>query len=101
MAERRSLFEDLPVELIYLILEYLAPHDLFFTFKNLNRRFTSILNQQPPSLNIVKRFHHLKIEMIVYQNSLQNGIFDHCFVDQIQSIIGINEIDLIFGCKLV
>jgi hypothetical protein len=47
MAERRSLFEDLPVELFYLIFEYLAPHDLFFTFKNLNRRFTSILNQQP------------------------------------------------------
>jgi hypothetical protein len=46
MNEQRSLLEHLSVELLYLIFEYLAPHELLLTFQNLNQRFTAILAQQ-------------------------------------------------------
>ncbi len=47
MNAQRSQFEHLPVEILRLIFEYLAPHDLLYAFKNLNRRLTCILAQQP------------------------------------------------------
>jgi hypothetical protein len=47
MNAQRSQLEHLPIELIRFIFEHLAPHDLLFAFKNLNRRLTAILAQQP------------------------------------------------------
>jgi hypothetical protein len=47
MSEQRSQLEHLCVELLRLVFEYLAPHDLLLAFKNLNQRFTAILAQQP------------------------------------------------------
>ncbi|CAF0818760.1 unnamed protein product [Adineta steineri] len=50
MNQHRTHFENLPNELFGIIFEYLAPHDLLHGFKKLNRRFQSILIQQPLSL---------------------------------------------------
>jgi hypothetical protein len=50
MNQRPTHFEDLPAELFGVIFEYLLPHDLLHAFKKLNRRFKSILKQQPLSL---------------------------------------------------
>ena len=47
MNEERTQLEGLSVELFRLIFEYLAPHELFQAFSNLNNRFTAILAQQP------------------------------------------------------
>jgi hypothetical protein len=47
MSEQRSRLEDLCVELFHLIFAYLAPHELFRAFNNLNKRLTAILAQQP------------------------------------------------------
>ncbi|CAF2975513.1 unnamed protein product [Rotaria sp. Silwood2] len=47
MDKQPTLFEDLPVELFHVIFEYLAPHDLFMAFNNLNQRFTCVLTRQP------------------------------------------------------
>ena len=52
MSEHRSpiLFKHLSVELIRLIFEYLAPHDLLNAFEELNGRLSSIILQHPLSL---------------------------------------------------
>ncbi|CAF3973421.1 unnamed protein product [Rotaria sordida] len=47
MTEQRSCFEHLSAEIFHLIFDYLAPHDLLRAFKKLNKRFTTILTQQP------------------------------------------------------
>ncbi|CAF1421910.1 unnamed protein product [Rotaria sp. Silwood1] len=47
MTEQRSCLEYLSAEIFYLIFTYLAPHDLLRAFKKLNKRFTTILIQQP------------------------------------------------------
>jgi len=46
MNAQQSQLEHLPIEILRIIFEYLAPHDLLFAFNNLNRRLTSILAQQ-------------------------------------------------------
>ena len=47
MSDKRTQLEHLSVELFRLIFEYLAPHELFQAFDNLNSRFTAILARQP------------------------------------------------------
>ena len=47
MNEERTQLERLSVELLHLIFEYLAPHELLQAFNNLNNRFTAILARQP------------------------------------------------------
>jgi hypothetical protein len=42
-----TCFEDLAVELIRIIVEYVATHDLIFAFENLNSSFVSIIRQLP------------------------------------------------------
>jgi hypothetical protein len=49
--------EDLPAELFCVIFKYLAPHDLLRAFKKLNRRFESMLQQQPLSLPSNRSMH--------------------------------------------
>jgi hypothetical protein len=57
MSGQRSLLENLPVELIYLVFEYLAPHDLLYAFSNLNKQFTTMLVQQPLYLPNNRHMH--------------------------------------------
>ena len=65
MNAQRSKFEHLAVELVHLIFKYLAPHDLLLAFKNLNRRFTAILAQQPLCLpNNQHMSHDLYLDYI-------------------------------------
>jgi hypothetical protein len=47
MNHQYSRLEDLPLELFHFIFDYIAPHDLLHAFKNLNKRFTTMLEQQP------------------------------------------------------
>ncbi|UJR11811.1 hypothetical protein I4U23_015991 [Adineta vaga] len=46
-THNRLQFEHLANELIQLIFEYLAAHELFYSFKKLNRRLTAIVKRQP------------------------------------------------------
>jgi hypothetical protein len=57
MSEQRSLLENFPIELIYLVFEYLSPHDLLYGFSNLNKQFTAMLVQQPLYLPNNRHMH--------------------------------------------
>ncbi|CAF1047873.1 unnamed protein product [Adineta steineri] len=50
MKRYRLQFEDLANELIQFIFEYLFPHELLYSFKELNRRLTSIVNRRLTSI---------------------------------------------------
>ncbi|CAF1003129.1 unnamed protein product [Adineta steineri] len=49
----KKQLEDLPNELLWLILEYISPIDLFYTFLNLNQRFNKILRLTHCRLNLL------------------------------------------------
>ncbi|CAF3150668.1 unnamed protein product, partial [Rotaria sp. Silwood2] len=64
---------DLPLELFCVIFDYLAPHDLLRGFRKLNKRFTTMVKQQPLCLpnNRMMNFklYHTYLMQILPKNS--------------------------------
>jgi hypothetical protein len=72
MNQRYSRLEEFPLELFHIIFDYLAPHDLLHAFKNLNKRFTLMLQQQPLYLP-----NNRMMSFEVYHSYLTKIIPDH------------------------
>jgi hypothetical protein len=65
--------EDLPNELLWFIMEYIPPIDLFHTFFNLNQRFNTIL-----------RSIHFRLNLL-FTNNKQYNYFLNTILPNIQS----------------